>query len=168
MNKKFYKPKSDYIFKKMFSNKEYLKDFLENLLGEEIGDIEILQGVVTNKESRQNKYCIFDVIAKTKNKYIHLEMQQKVEEDFEERLELKDKNYSIFSSRELDNMNNSGINNDIFNNVTQNNNHQDSTSINNIFKEIKKDEIEIIWFENEKGMLQKDEFLGENKKVLDK
>lgn len=42
------------------------------------------------------------------------------------------------------------------------------TSINNIFNEIKKDEIEIIWLENEKGMLQKKEFLGENKKVLDK
>lgn len=42
------------------------------------------------------------------------------------------------------------------------------TSINNIFKEIEKDEIEIIWLENEKGMLQKKEFLGENKKVLDK
>ena len=90
MNKKFYTPKSDYIFKRIFSNKEYLKAFLKELLKEEIEDIEVLQGAVTNKESRQNKYCIFDVIAKAKNKYIHLEMQQKVEADFEERVEYYD------------------------------------------------------------------------------
>ena len=42
------------------------------------------------------------------------------------------------------------------------------TSIKNIFNEIEKDKFEIIWLENEKGMLQKKEFLGENKKVLDK
>lgn len=42
------------------------------------------------------------------------------------------------------------------------------TSLKNIFKEIEDDELEIIWLENEKGMLQKREFLGENKKVLDK
>lgn len=42
------------------------------------------------------------------------------------------------------------------------------TSINNILKEIENDEIEIIWLENEKGMVSKKEFSAENEKVLDK
>ncbi len=42
------------------------------------------------------------------------------------------------------------------------------TSIKNIFDEIQKDEIDIIWLENEKGMIQKKEFLLDIKKVLDK
>lgn len=42
------------------------------------------------------------------------------------------------------------------------------TSIKNIFDEIQKDKIDIIWLENEKGMIQKKEFLLDIKKVLDK
>ncbi|MBP3596465.1 MAG: hypothetical protein J6J60_03590 [Clostridia bacterium] len=42
------------------------------------------------------------------------------------------------------------------------------TSIKNILNEIENDKLEIIWIENEKGMLSKREFLEEKKKVLDK
>ncbi len=42
------------------------------------------------------------------------------------------------------------------------------TAVYNIIKEIQKDEIEIIFLENENGMIKNEEFLGVAKKVLDK
>lgn len=42
------------------------------------------------------------------------------------------------------------------------------TSPANIFKEIKKDEVEIIWLENEKGIIPKKDFSFDVKKILDK
>lgn len=42
------------------------------------------------------------------------------------------------------------------------------TSLMNIFKEIEKDDVEVIWLENEKGMIPKNDFLLDRKKILDK
>lgn len=81
-------PKKDYIFKKIFNNEKegYLKDFLEALLDEEVENIEVLHSTVLEKESKQNKYCILDVVAKVEGCYIHLEMQNRIEKDFEQRV----------------------------------------------------------------------------------
>lgn len=68
---------SDIVFKRLFSKKEILKDFLEDILEEKIEDVKYLDREINGIGELRNKECRFDIRVKLENgTYINVEMQK--------------------------------------------------------------------------------------------
>lgn len=73
---KFIPLTSDTAFKYLFRKKEILKDFLEDIIEEEIEDLEYLDSLL-EREKEEAKECALDVRVKLKDQtYINVEMQK--------------------------------------------------------------------------------------------
>ena len=71
-------PKNDYAFYWLFGRKEetrFIKDFLSGLFKEEITEIEHLD-LRDRGETKDDKEIRMDVLVKTSDKYVNIEMQR--------------------------------------------------------------------------------------------
>ena len=95
-----YTIKNDIIFKFLFSDKEFLKDFLEACLNEDIEDLEITNEFSLDKVNYNDKLGVLDIKAKiNKEKIADIEMQRNAQDFYVQRVLLYTGN---LSSTQLD------------------------------------------------------------------
>lgn len=88
-NIKKYKVKNDIIFSYIFSHKDILKSFLENVIDEKIESIEVENQFKLDRNNFNEKMCVLDIKAViNKDTFIDVEMQNSVHHSYLKRVYL--------------------------------------------------------------------------------
>ena len=84
---KKYKVKNDIIFSYVFSHKDILKSFLENVIDTKIESLEVENQFKLDRSNFTDKLCVLDIKAIiNKDTFIDVEMQNKVHQSYLKRI----------------------------------------------------------------------------------